>query len=467
MEAKQYHVAMLPWMAFGHMLPYLKLAKKLAAKGILVSFISTSKNIQRLPPTVSPNLKFVEIQLPSVKGLPENCEATIDLQPEKVEYLKKACDRLLGPLEEILTNDLPDIILFDFVHCWVPRVARNFGVKSAFFSAYAASTLAFIGPPSQLKSPSRRKMPEEFSVPPKWFPADSLVSQSPYQASRMCKNMNFPDVSGMSSSQRWIETLEACDFVAVRSSTEFEGEYLNLLRELYKKPVLPVGLLPPCLEDDRKVTTASPTLKWLDQQLRKSVLFVGFGTEYKMPLELIHELAYGLELSGLPFIWVLREPKGIENSELLPPGFLARTAQRGLVSLGWAPQVNILSHSAIGGCLYHSGWSSIVESLGFGVPQILMPMVDDQGFNAKLLVEKGIGLEVPRNEDGSFAREEVARSIRYVMVDKEGEAIRVAADRVRTVFSSHNLHDSYVNKFVQYLSTKEDRLLNPPPPDSE
>lgn len=39
---------------------------KLAAKGILVPFISTLKNIHRLPPTVCTNLKFVEIQLPSV-----------------------------------------------------------------------------------------------------------------------------------------------------------------------------------------------------------------------------------------------------------------------------------------------------------------------------------------------------------------------------------------------------------------
>ncbi|GFS34543.1 hypothetical protein Acr_00g0034600 [Actinidia rufa] len=141
-----------------------------------------------------------------------------------------------------------------------------------------------------------------------------------------------------------------------------------------------------------------------------------------MPLKQIHELAYWLKLSKLPFISVLRNSEEIDTLNLLRPGFSNQTSDQGVVSLGWGSQVEILAHRAIGGCLFHSGWGSI-ESLGFGLPLILMPMVADQSLNAKLLLEKGVGYEVPRNEDGSFNRDPVAKSVRLVMVEQEGELL--------------------------------------------
>lgn len=43
------HIVMFPWLAFGHIIPYLKLSKLIAQKGHKISFISTSRNIDRLP----------------------------------------------------------------------------------------------------------------------------------------------------------------------------------------------------------------------------------------------------------------------------------------------------------------------------------------------------------------------------------------------------------------------------------
>ncbi|KAL0287416.1 UNVERIFIED_CONTAM: UDP-glycosyltransferase 91D2 [Sesamum angustifolium] len=156
-----------------------------------------------------------------------------------------------------------------------------------------------------------------------------------------------------------------------------------------------------------------------------------------MPVEQIHELAYSLELSRLHFLWILRKPQGVDSSDLLPPGFANRTLSQGVVLLGWAPQLEILAHPAIGGCLFHSGWGTIVESLGFGHPLVLLPMIADQGLNAKLLVEKEVGYEVPRNEDGSFSRDVVAESIRRVVVAPEGEQLRLKAAHMRSVFDNH------------------------------
>lgn len=440
------------------MLPFLEFSKKLAAKGIKVSFISTPQNLKRLPliPLELANrIKMVEIPLPSVEGLQENCEATMDLQPEQAQHLKKAYDMLAEPIENILEKNLPDFIVVDFAAHWIPESAAKFGIPTVFFSVYTAATLVYLGPPGELTSGKRRTCAEQFTKPPDWITFPSLVAHRPDYAPIAFRNLHFPDKSGLSSGQRLAKLVKGCSSIAVKSCLEFEGEYINLLEELYRRPVIPIGVLPPTLvAKERQVETNSSwstTFQWLDKQKPKSVLFVGFGSEYKMPREQIHELAFAIELSRLPFIWILRKPEGADSLDVLPLGFISRTSNMGIVSLGWAPQLEILSHPAIGGCLFHSGWGSIIECLGFGHPLILMPMVYDQGLNARLLVEKEVGHEVPRNADGSFSQDDVARSIRLVMVETEGASLRRKAAEMKNVFGNQERHDDYIHKFIQNL----------------
>ncbi|XP_073122223.1 putative UDP-rhamnose:rhamnosyltransferase 1 [Henckelia pumila] len=463
MASKQYHIMMFPWLAFGHMIPYLELSKKLAAKGILISYVSTPKNLQRLPTIPSKlqsKINFVEIPLRRVDGLPENCEATIDLQLNEIQFLKKAYDRLAQPFENIVQKVVPDLILFDFAPYWIPEIGAKFGIPTVFFSVYTAGAMAFIGPPEELKSGSRRPSPEHFAVPPDWIPFPSLIATRPDYATSMWTSLNFPDASGVSSGQRLAKSIENCSFVAFRSCDEFEGEYISVVRELYQKPVLPIGVLHPVPEENEKGNEVnsnwSNAFKWLDGQKAKSVVFVGFGSEYKMPIEQIHELAFGIELSRLPFVWVLRKPQEVHSSDLLPSGFANRTLRQGIVIQGWVPQLEILAHPAIGGCLFHSGWGTIVESLGLGHPLILLPMIADQGFNAKLLVEKEVGYEVPRNEDGSFSRETVASSIRLVAVAPEGQKLRSKAEEMRSIFNNQASEERYINKFIECLEKHRD-----------
>lgn len=116
------------------------------------------------------------------------------------------------------------------------------------------------------------------------------------------RNTHVPDVSGVSSGQRLGTIVDGCSFVLVRSCEEFESDYLNRIRELYQKPVLSIGLLPPIPEDQNTSgASLNSSCQWLDGQTSKSVLFVGFGSEYKMPLEEIHELAFSLELFWIAF----------------------------------------------------------------------------------------------------------------------------------------------------------------------
>ncbi|KAH6813478.1 hypothetical protein C2S51_022496 [Perilla frutescens var. frutescens] len=436
MEAENYHIMMFPWLAFGHMLPYLELSRRLAAKGMLVSYVSTPRNLQRLPPIPSrleAKLKLLEIQMQPVDGLPENCEATVDIQEEQTPLLKKAHDTLAEPFENLLKKWKPDLIIVDFAAYWISQVAAKFGIRTAFFSVYTAATLAFLGLPADLKSAKPHPNPDT-------------------DTDTMMRNTHVPDASGVSSGQRLGRIVEGCSFVLVRSCEEFEGKYLHQIQQLYQKPVLPIGLLPPNpIPEENKSSCSTTQCQWLDGQKPKSVLFVGFGSEYKMPLEQIHELAFSLELSRIAFIWILRKPLGVESSDLLPHGFTTRTHSQGVVLLGWAAQQQILAHPAIGGCLFHSGWGTTIESLSHGHPLLLLPMVSDQGLTAKLLVEKQVGYEVPRNADGSFTRDMLAQSIRRLLLQQDGNKLRLKAAQMQTVFGNHVTQDNYINKFIHHL----------------
>lgn len=118
------------------------------------------------------------------------------------------------------------------------------------------------------------------------------------------------------------------------------------------------------------------------------MVLVRFGRECKLSKEQVHELAHGLELSGLPFLWALRMPAEGELEEALSDGFVNRTRDRGLVCMGWAPQVDILDHPSIGGSLFHAGWGSIIETLRFGHSLVVLPLISDQSLNASLVVER-------------------------------------------------------------------------------
>ncbi|KAJ6764855.1 hypothetical protein OIU74_023684 [Salix koriyanagi] len=111
------HVVMFPWLAFGHVTPWLELAKLLAAKGHKISFISTPTIIDRLPKppsNLSSTLHFVKLPLPQVEGLPPDAEATIDLPANKVQYLKIALDKLQEPFAKVLESLDPRLDLLRF-----------------------------------------------------------------------------------------------------------------------------------------------------------------------------------------------------------------------------------------------------------------------------------------------------------------------------------------------------------------
>ncbi|EHA8591519.1 UDP-glycosyltransferase 91C1 [Cocos nucifera] len=444
------------------MIPFLHLAVALAATGLRVSFLSTPRNNRRLPkipPHLTSLITFVDLPLPPVDGLPDQAEATVDIPEDKVPLLKNACDLLHDPVKNFLAEKSPDFLLHDFFHHWAVATARDVGVPSVFFVVFSATATAFSGPPEALMEDGGKKSwpsPESMTSPPEWLPAGSTVAFRRREAELLYLSAFAVTARGLTDVDRMRLAVEGCAALAVRSCPEYEGDYLDVVRRIFRKPVIPVGLLPPqppSATGGNRDDNWGRIFGWLDAQPPKSVVFVSFGSEYKLTESEVHELAYGLELSNVPFLWALRRPSWVTGSEkqALPEGFLTRTEGRGVVSFGWAPQLEILAHPSIGGSLFHSGWGSIIETLGYGHALVVMPNIIDQGLNARLLVEKGIAVEVERGDDDCFHRDEIAKALDMAMVSSEGEGLRRKAREMATVFADQELHDKYIKEFVDYL----------------
>ncbi|KAF2286762.1 hypothetical protein GH714_027993 [Hevea brasiliensis] len=233
--------------------------------------------------------------------------------------------------------------------------------------------------------------------------------------------------------RRYVETKG----VVVNTYRELEQYAINSVAATTKVPeVFPVG---PVLDlagpiewhPDRD--QQHNIMKWLDDQPRSSVVFLCFGSMGSLGRSQLREIAFGLERSGFRFLWSIREPpKGsldlpsdyANAEEILPEGFLDRTAEIGLIC-GWVPQVTILANEAIGGFVSHCGWNSILESLWYGVPIATWPIYAEQQMNAfQLVKELGLAVEIRvdfRNESGDLVlAEEVERGIKRLMdVDDE------------------------------------------------
>ncbi|KAL3527560.1 hypothetical protein ACH5RR_012216 [Cinchona calisaya] len=449
------HIAMFPWLAFGHIIPYLEYSKFLVQKGHKISFISTPKNIDRLPkipPNFASSISLVKIPLPKVDGLPQNAEATMDVHTDDIEHLKKAYDMLEPDLTRFLKNSAPDMIIYDFAPYWLPEIAAELGISRVFFCIFNAWFLSFFGTTDvMINGSDPRKKAEDFMIPAKWVPFENKVAYKLFEINWMFSSAQ-KNASGVSDIYRAGKVVSGSQAVLIRHCHEFEGEWLTLLEELHHKPFIPLGLMPPAAHvsgSDQKNETWDFINSWLVAQEKGSVVYAALGSEVAVSQNDVTQLALGLELSGVPFFWALRKPAGSSELFELPEGYEERVKGRGIVWKGWAPQMKILSHDSVGGFLSHCGWSSTVEGIVLGLPLIMLPFLVDQGLNARVMADNEVGIEVPRNEeDGSYTSDSVAESIRLIMVENDGKKFKNKAKELSVIFGNKELHRSYLDNSI-------------------
>ncbi|XP_027348313.1 scopoletin glucosyltransferase-like [Abrus precatorius] len=399
-EVQTLHVFFFPFLAHGHMIPTVDTAKLFVEKGAKATIITTPFNASLISKTIgkaktSSNMIRVQtIDFPSAEaGLPNGCENSDSITSgDLFPAFFKACGLLQKPLEKLLLEQHPHCVVADVLFPWAIDSAAKFGIPTlmfdtgSFFSLCVSECMRVYKPYKNVSSDS-----EPFVIP-------NLPGEI-----KMTRMQVSPDVMSDESHSvtTLLEEVEGSKLrsygVVVNSFYELEKAYVDHFRKVLGRKAWHIGSVSLCNRDTEEKThrgmevssDAHECLKWLDKKKANSVIYVCFGTITKFPNSQLKDIAMGLEASGQQFIWVVRKSKedGEQGAKWLPDGFERRMEGKGLIITGWAPQMLILEHEAIGAFVTHCGWNSILEGVTAGVPMVTWPIAFEQFFNEKLVTE--------------------------------------------------------------------------------
>ncbi|KAF2285289.1 hypothetical protein GH714_042331 [Hevea brasiliensis] len=135
--------------------------------------------------------------------------------------------------------------------------ATSLGISNAFFSIILGAVLCYVKPHSAIDD---RAKPEDFTVRPKWVTFPTKVVFRLFEILKFFDSVTA-NASEVSNAYRFEEVLRGCEMIAVRSSMEFEPEWLHLQEEIHGKPCMPVGMLPTKVCDAGEDTDAWSSIK--------------------------------------------------------------------------------------------------------------------------------------------------------------------------------------------------------------
>ncbi|KAH7669675.1 UDP-glucosyl transferase 73C protein [Dioscorea alata] len=409
------HFILIPWMAQGHFIPMIDIARLLSLHSVFVTVITTPGNTSRISSTISRLLPvhFTTLSFPSTAtGLPPGCE-NLDSVPSRdlARNFYNAAKLLRQPLEHYLRTSIPppSCIIAGVGFPWLHSIAKELNVPRLVFQGFSCFSLlcnhnlSFFKPHETVSSPS-----QPFLLP--HLPQTRQQQQQQQQQQQlMITKSELPKFFDKSSEfydiyKELQEGENSADGIIVNSFDELEPEYAEFLAKATKKRVWTVGPVSLSSEDKLDVSergnkadiNEEDCLHWLNTQVPGSVIYVSFGSMGKLAPEQVKELGFGLEETKRPFIWVMKtSEKSPELEEWLAGEFRERNEGKCFLIRGWAPQVMILKHKAVGGFLTHCGWNSTLEGVAAGVPLMTWPLGADQFLNEKLVVEVlGIGVRV-------------------------------------------------------------------------
>ncbi|KAK2350974.1 cyanidin 3-O-galactoside 2''-O-xylosyltransferase FGGT1 [Trifolium repens] len=447
------HIAMFPWFAMGHLTPYLHLSNKLAKRGHKISFFIPKKTQIKLEQfNLYPNLiTFYPLNVPQIQGLPIGAETTSDVSLSLGPLIMTAMDQTQPQIELLLTQLNPKIVFFDFTF-WLPKIAQNLGIKSFQYFIVSPATISYTTIPSRMYKGTNLT---EFDLikPPIGYPNSSFNLYS-HEAKFLALKRNFEFGSGVLFYDRLFDGLNLCDAIGFKGCREIEGPYVDYIEEQFGKPVLLSG---PVLPEKPKSVLDEKWGSWLDGFKDSSIVYCALGSEWKLSQVQFHELLLGLELTGFPFLAIVKPPIGFETIEdALPEGFNIRVKEKGIVHSGWIQQQLILEHSSVGCFVTHCGAGSLTEGLINNCQMVLMPHLDsDHIINAKIMSrDLKVGVEVKKGEeDGLFTKESICEAVKIVMDDENetGREVRTNHEKLKNLLLRHDFESSCVDGFCEKL----------------
>ncbi|XP_059077373.1 UDP-glycosyltransferase 86A1-like isoform X2 [Cryptomeria japonica] len=347
----------------------MQLSKTLAAKGLIVTFVTTyhwhaeitqANSCSSDPVLLEANKLGLHIRSAQISdGLPLNFDRSSKFYDfmQSVDNMGEALEELMNDLnkkEAPISCVIADTLLF-----WSLDVTKRFGIPWISFWTQPVAVYSIYHNFHLLRSHGH--------YPPKGIEElDDYIDYIPGVPNIQCKDLpSFLQLQDPNSDYvldmllKSYQSARRADWVLCNSFYELEAEAIKAMDA--ETPVLTVGpLLPSSYLDShnpKDITVGTSFLteyqpsEWLDSKPSESVIYVSFGSLVHVSKTQIEEIAMGLKESGQPFLWVLRPD--IISSEIsicLPDGFMETCKSQGLV-VPWLPQLQVASSHIVDGTL--------------------------------------------------------------------------------------------------------------------
>ncbi|KAF8709815.1 hypothetical protein HU200_029527 [Digitaria exilis] len=452
------HVLVLPFPAQGHVTPLMELSHRLVDHGFEVTFVNTEVDHALVVAALRASGGEVAvcggIHLASIPdGLADeddrkDLSKLIDAYPR---HMPGHLERLIDDME---ATGRPKVkwLVGDITMGWSFEVAKKFDIRVVSFWPGAMAALVLL-----LKIPKliedgliddkgRPQREEIFKLGPgtpplhtshiSWNNAGAPEGQ-PIIFDMVIQNNNFNDLAEMS----------VCN-----SFHDAERGAFKLFPD-----ILPIGPLFPDGEFRKPVGSFLPEdercIKWLDAQPDRSVVYVAFGSMAIFDPRQFEELAEGLELTGRPFLWIVRPDFTPGLSKTWLHEFSQRVAGTGMI-ISWCSQQQVLAHRAVACFVSHCGWNSTMEGVRNGVPFLCWPYYCDQFLDRSYITNVWrTGLAVSTNAEGVVTKEEVRSKVEQVVGNTEiKESALLLKDAARRCVSHGGSSEENFMKLVNLLS---------------
>jgi MGT family glycosyltransferase len=380
-----YHVAFMPFPAFGHINTTLPIAAELVRRGHRVTF-ATNSRFEPLAAATGADVLRYESWLASRK-LPDTVDAEYMVH-EPVRSIDEAI-ATVPVYEEGFAGDIPDVLLYDVSTFAAGRVLARKWKRPAIelFATFASN--------------EQYSLTQEIGS----LYADEIDPRHPALIDFFVKQGQLLKDHGLEG-----VTLEEFNAPADDANLVFLPRAFQPAEETFDERFAFVGA---------SIGARSGEPEWEEPEPGRPVALVSMGS-----FGLGHQAGFVracLEaFAGSDWHVVVSAGENVDRDALGPvPGNVRL--------MSWVPQLSVLERADV--FVSHAGMNSVMESLYYGTPVVAVPHMPEQRLIARRLAELGLGVQVPEEEAGA---ERIRSEVDRLAADPETRArVRSLGDELR------------------------------------
>ncbi|KAI6669259.1 hypothetical protein NL676_004144 [Syzygium grande] len=246
-------ILMLPWLAHGHISPFLELEKRPSTRNFHIYLCSTPVNLSSIKPKISEkyssSIELVELHLPSLPDLPPHYHTTKGLPPQLMNTLKVASDMSSPGFCDIVKSLVPDLLIHEFLQLWAAEVAKSHGLPSVVFFSVGAGTPSFMF--HMVKNTGSK------------FPFEAIYLHD-YKLAKIIKVAD-DSAARVKDKDRVLQSVErSSNLILLKTFRKLDGKYMDYLLSLMGKKVVTVG--PPVEDPSNMEDGDNSIIEWLDKR---------------------------------------------------------------------------------------------------------------------------------------------------------------------------------------------------------